>query len=111
VSLLGTWTDHVESSSDLGSLLNLVWDFSCGSSEWNKSAHERSTRRYPSRKPCCLNCQLHVRTRLAVLTVDQPVESSDSLMISSRGNFLAHLLHGNSDIGPTRQLVQEDMVN
>jgi len=28
MGLLGTWTDHIESSSDLGSLLDLVWEVS-----------------------------------------------------------------------------------
>lgn len=40
VGLLGTWTDHVESSSDLSSLLDLVWKLSSFPSAGRTSSRE-----------------------------------------------------------------------
>ena len=107
VGLLGTRTNHVESSSDLGGLLNLVFR----SASFGIMGPKQLTR-------CPLGSSpiesLVVCRSVSVLrdskerTVNQPVEGSDSLgisfHISTKGQHQPYLLHGDCDIGPIHQL-------
>jgi hypothetical protein len=106
VGLFSAWADHVESSSDLGSLLDLVYWSARLEPEWQR-AHEKSTRMYPSKRPCCLHISIGLISHTKTHTVDQPVESSDGLHISFCASIMAtpaYLLHGDGDIRPDHQL-------